>query len=64
MYSVSDLINSLASVGLHIEHFNEFKENFFDAGGLRNIEDGLFNYDYNTDKFPMSFSIKATVYDK
>jgi SAM-dependent methyltransferase len=64
LYTVSDLINSLASAGLHIEHFNEFKENFFDAGGLNNIGDGLFNYDYNTDKFPMSFSIKATVYDK
>lgn len=29
MYTVSDLINSLTSAGLHIQYFNEFKENFF-----------------------------------
>ena len=62
MYTVSDVVNSLISAGLHIHYFNEFKENFFDAGGSSNIGDGLFNYSYNTDKFPMSFSIKAVVY--
>ncbi len=65
MYTVSDLINSLTSAGLHIEYLNEFKENFFNAGGMEIVgENGLFNYDYNNDKFPMSVSIKATVYKR
>jgi SAM-dependent methyltransferase len=65
MYTVSDLINSLTSAGLHIEYLNEFKENFYNAGGMKNVgENGLFNYDYNSDKFPMSFSLKATVYNR
>ena len=63
-YTVSALINSLTSVGLHINFFNEFRENFFDAGGQIEVGNGLYNYDYNDDKFPMSFSLKATVYDK
>lgn len=63
-YTISDLINSLTSAGLHINYFNEFKENFFNSGGLCRTEDGLFNYSNNTDKFPMSFSIKAEVYNK
>ena len=62
MYTVSDIINALASAGLHIEYFNEFRENFFDSGKTRYIGYGLFNYDFNHDKFPMSFSLKATVY--
>lgn len=62
MYSVSDIINSLTSAGLHINYFHEFRENYFDAGGLRSVGDGLFNFDFNTDKLPMSFSLRATVY--
>ena len=63
MYTISDLINSLTSAGLHIEYFNEFTENFYNSGGMRSIEkSGLFNYDYNNDMFPMSFSLKASVY--
>lgn len=63
MYTVSDLINSLTSAGLHINYFNEFRENFFNAGGMVNQDgNGLYNYNYNNDKFPMSFSLKATVY--
>lgn len=65
MYTVSDIINSLTGAGLHVEFFNEFRENFFDSGGLTNLGDsGLYNYDYNDDKFPMSFSLKATVYNQ
>lgn len=62
MFTVSDLINSLTSAGLHIEYFNEYKENFFDAGGMKPVAGTeLYNYSYNDDKFPMSFSLKATV---
>lgn len=63
MYTVSDLINSLTGAGLHIEFFNEFKELFFDAGGMEKVDgSGLYNYAFNENKFPMSFSLKATVY--
>jgi SAM-dependent methyltransferase len=64
MYTVSDIINSLASAGLHIEYFNEFKENFYDAGGMKDVEGFLCNYDFNKDLFPMSFSLKASVHGK
>ena len=61
MHTVADIINSLASAGLHIEYFHEFRENFFDAGGMLDIGDGFWNYSFNDNKFPMSFSLKATV---
>jgi SAM-dependent methyltransferase len=61
MYTVSDIINSLSSAGLRIEFFNEFKENFYDDGGMNYLGDGLYNYGFNNNKFPMSFSLKATV---
>lgn len=65
MYTVSDIINALASAGLHVEYFNEHKELFFDAGGMKIAAGtGLYNYDYNDDKFPMSFSLRASVYQK
>jgi len=60
MYTVSDVINALAGAGLRIEYFHELRENFYDAGGLSSVEDGLFNYPFNDCKFPMSFSLKAT----
>lgn len=64
MYKISDIINSLTNAGLHINYLNEYKENFYNAGNMTNLGEGLFNLDYNIDKFPMSFSIKATVYNK
>lgn len=64
MYSISDIINSLTSAGLHIELFNEFTEIFYDLGGMERLENGLYRYKYNTNKYPMSFSLKATVYNK
>ncbi|MCL2357206.1 MAG: class I SAM-dependent methyltransferase [Defluviitaleaceae bacterium] len=62
MYKVSDVINALASAGLHIEYFNEFKENMCDMGGMKKDVSGMWNYDFNDNKFPMSFSLKASVY--
>ena len=64
MYTVSDIINALASAGLHIEYFNEFREYMCDMGGMKSVDGGLWNYDFNDDKFPMSFSLKARVYNK
>ena len=64
MHKISDIINALTASGLHIEYFNEFQENFFDAGGCKSIGDGLYNYDFNKGLFPMSFSLKASVYRK
>ncbi|GHT56816.1 hypothetical protein FACS1894109_07010 [Spirochaetia bacterium] len=65
MYKISDLINSLTSAGLHIEYFNEFRELFFNAGCMSGLDkEMLFNYDFNNDKFPSTFSLKATVYNK
>jgi len=52
---------------LHIEYFNEYRENFFDAGGCKALGNGLYNYDFNEGVeglFPMSFSLKATIYHK
>ncbi len=48
---------------MHIEYFNEFTENFFDSGNMNHSEKtGLFKYNYNNDKYPMSFSLRASVY--
>jgi len=62
MFKTSDIINALTSAGLHIEFFNEFQELFFDMGGCKSLGDGLFNFDFNEGLFPMSFSLKASVY--
>jgi len=64
MYKTSDVINSLISAGLHIEFFNEFQENFFDIGGGKRVDGNLYNFEYNDGLFPMSFSLKASVYGK
>ena len=60
-YKFSDIINALFSAGLKIEYFNEFPENYFDSGGCEEVGDGLYNYPFNRDLFPMTFSLKATV---
>lgn len=60
-HKVSDIINGLVSAGLKIEYFHEYPENFFDWGGMKAMEnEGLFYYEANRDKYPMSFSLKAT----
>jgi len=64
MQKVSDIINAIASNGLHIEYFHEFPENFSDSGGdMTYLSDrGLFIYPHNRDKYPMSYSLKASAY--
>ena len=64
MYTVSDIINSISDAEMHVEYFHEYAENFFDAGKMMNLGNGLFNLDFNNNRFPMSFSMKATVYNK
>lgn len=65
MYTVSDIINTLTSNGLHIEYLNEFQEYMCDMGGMKNVVcKDLWNYDFNDGKFPMSFSLKASVYHR
>jgi len=63
MYKTSDVINELISAGMHIEFFNEFQGNYWDAGGCTRVESGLYNYDFNNGLFPMSFSLKAVPYN-
>ena len=64
MHTVSEIINSLTNAGMHIEFFNEYTENFYDSGNMKlsSAKKGLFTYPHNTDKYPMSFSLKASVY--
>jgi SAM-dependent methyltransferase len=63
MHTVSEIINSLIGAGLHIVFFNEYTFNFFDSGGMSPSKaEGLWEYPYNEDKYPMSYSLMATVY--
>lgn len=63
MHTISEIINSLTKSGMHIEFFNEYTENFFNSGNMESSEkSGLYKYQYNTDKYPISFSLKASVY--
>ena len=61
MHTVSDIINALTAAGLHIEFFNEFQEHMCDMGGMKNVAPGLWNYDFNDGRFPMQFSLRASV---
>ena len=60
MHTVSDIINSLINAGLHMDHFNEFKEIFWDLGGMEKVDEyELYDFKFNRNHFPMSFSLKA-----
>jgi len=62
VHPVSEIINSLIGAGLRIEFFNEYAENFFNSGGMqRSAKAGLYEYSHNRDKYPMSFSLKASL---
>ncbi len=62
MHTLSEIINALAGAGLYIEMFNEYTENFWDSGNMKFSEkSGMYEYDYNTDKYPMSFSLRAGI---
>ena len=58
-------MNSLIIADMHNVYFNEFTENFFDSGNMQySIKRELYEYNYNANKYPMSFSLKASVYQK
>ncbi|GKG90957.1 MULTISPECIES: class I SAM-dependent methyltransferase [Gordonibacter] len=61
MHPVSDILNALIGAGLRIDAFNEFPENFFDSGSLElSPEKGLYELPGNDDRFPMTFSLRAS----
>ena len=64
MYTIADILNSLTFAGLHILYFHEFQENMCDFGGIKMLDNGLWNYDFNKGHFPMMFSLKAVPYKK
>lgn len=64
MYTVGKIINSLssASAGMHIEFFNEYTDYICDNGNMKLTDRNTYICDFNDGKFPMSFSLKASVY--
>ncbi|MFZ2537604.1 MAG: class I SAM-dependent methyltransferase [Oscillospiraceae bacterium] len=63
MYTISDVINSLTEVGLHIDFFNEYDQCICDMTDNMFVDDkNLFCNDFCKDRFPMSFSLKARIY--
>lgn len=61
MYTVGELINSLAEAGLCIEYFHEYDTLFFDAGGMEKLGDSCYRYAHFREQLPFTFSLKATV---
>jgi SAM-dependent methyltransferase len=59
MYTISDIINSLAGAGLTIEYFNEYDHLFFNLGEMEKDNDGNYHYTYFDKKMPFTFSLKA-----
>lgn len=66
MHKVTDLVDAVSQNGMHLEYFHEFPENFSDFGGDMEYLPGekLYAYPHNKDKYPMTYSLKATVYRK
>ena len=62
--TVPDLIDAISGNGMHLEYFHEFPENFWNSGGDMEYlaSEKLYAYPHNRDKYPMSYSLKATVY--
>lgn len=61
MYTISDLINSLARAGLFIEFLNEYDRCASGMGGITADEEGLLYYPALEGAVPMTFSLKATL---
>ncbi|MCT8138115.1 class I SAM-dependent methyltransferase [Anaerobacillus sp. CMMVII] len=61
MYTMSDIINSLAKAGLAIDFFHEFDTLCWNNGGMEEVERGVYQYPFFKGKFPFQFSLKATV---
>ncbi|OCL25184.1 methyltransferase type 11 [Orenia metallireducens] len=61
MYTISDLINSLAQAGLFIEFLNEYDRCASGMGGTNKDEEGLMYYPPLEGAMPITFSLKATL---
>ncbi len=63
-HRVSDIVDTVAGNGMHLEFFHEFPENFWNAGGDMTClpAESLYVYPHNRDSYPMSYSLKATAY--
>jgi hypothetical protein len=64
MYKVSDIINSLAKVGLTIEYFNEYDSLYYDCGEMESCGNGQYHYPFFDKKIPFTFSLKARLIKK
>ena len=61
MHTISDIVNALIDAGMRIESINEYPESFFDAGSMRRSDKvGLYEYPHNQDRYPLSFSLRAS----
>ncbi len=64
MHRVSDLVDAVSGNWMHLEYFHEYPENFWNSGGDMEYlpDEKLYAYPHNRDRYPMSYSLKATVY--
>ncbi|WP_132281255.1 hypothetical protein [Natranaerovirga hydrolytica] len=58
---MSDLVNSLAGVGLCIEYLNEYDRCAQGMGGSVLDKEGLSYFSHLEGKFPLVFSLKPTI---
>ena len=59
MHTMGNIVNSLINAGLSIEHLNEFKDLFYDYGGMEKNKDGTYSHPLYDNKIPFMFSLKA-----
>lgn len=61
MHTMADIINALTAAGMQGDIVNEYSENFFDSGGMSpSKKAGLYEYPHNRNRYPMSFSLRAS----
>lgn len=60
MYTISELVNSLAQADLFIECLNEYDRCAFGMGGKKIDDEGLLYYPTLEGAMPITFSLKAT----
>jgi len=59
MYTVSDIINSLARAGLKIAYFNEHDSLYFKRSGMEDCGNGQYHFPFFDTKLPFTFSLLA-----
>jgi SAM-dependent methyltransferase len=60
-HSLSSIISALISAGLKIEFFHEFDYLFWKSGNMEKLDMGKYQPKNYKNKFPFSYSIKATL---